>query len=142
MNTQPYIRWFADTCIEDVPLVGGKNASLGEMVRELGGRGVKIPNGFSITAGAYRHFIREAALDPVIHAALCDLDTHNTAILGERGENRFIYSICAHQVDHGHRFRLPSPMRSVFGLNTSDMRPIGGKINDQSGCGDRDAHAT
>ncbi len=86
MNTQPYIRWFADTCIEDVPLVGGKNASLGEMVRELSGRGVKIPNGFSITAGAYRHFIREAALDPVIHAALCDLDTHNTAILGERGE--------------------------------------------------------
>jgi pyruvate,water dikinase len=86
MNTQPYIRWFADTCIDDVPLVGGKNASLGEMVRELGGRGVKIPNGFSITAGAYRHFIREAALDPVIHAALCDLDTHNTAILGERGE--------------------------------------------------------
>jgi pyruvate,water dikinase len=86
MEPQPYIKWFGDTCIDDVPLVGGKNASLGEMVRELGGRGVKVPNGFSITAEGYRHFIREAELDPIIHAALCDLDTHNTSDLGERGE--------------------------------------------------------
>ena len=48
-----YIRWFEDIRIEDVPLVGGKNASLGEMYRELIPKGVKIPNGFTITAEGY-----------------------------------------------------------------------------------------
>ncbi len=60
MNTSPFIKWFADITIDDVPLVGGKNASLGEMVRELASKGVKVPDGFAITAEAYRHFIREA----------------------------------------------------------------------------------
>ena len=50
----PFIRWFADITIADVPLVGGKNASLGEMVRELSSKGVKVPDGFAITAEAYR----------------------------------------------------------------------------------------
>ncbi|HDH16152.1 MAG TPA: hypothetical protein ENG90_06705, partial [Gammaproteobacteria bacterium] len=48
-----YIRWFEKLGIEDIPLVGGKNASLGEMYRELTPQGVKIPNGFAITADAY-----------------------------------------------------------------------------------------
>ena len=65
MNTStphPFIKWFADITIDDVPLVGGKNASLGEMVRELAGKGVKVPDGFAITAEAFRHFIREAGI--------------------------------------------------------------------------------
>ena len=45
-----YIRWFEELRIEDVPLVGGKNASLGEMYRELTSQGVRVPNGFAITA--------------------------------------------------------------------------------------------
>ncbi len=84
MNARPFIKWFQDTGIEDIPLVGGKNASLGEMVRELGGKCVKIPDGFSVTAEGYRHFIREAELDPVIRAALTGLDTHDVALLAER----------------------------------------------------------
>jgi hypothetical protein len=48
-----YVRWFEETKIEDVPLVGGKNASLGEMYRELTNKGIKIPNGFAVTADAY-----------------------------------------------------------------------------------------
>ena len=60
---QPFIKWFADITIGDIPLVGGKNASLGEMVRELTGKGVKVPDGFAITAEAYRRFLREARLD-------------------------------------------------------------------------------
>jgi len=49
-----YVRWFEEVTIEDVPLVGGKNASLGEMYRELTGQGVKIPNGFvGLTAKPY-----------------------------------------------------------------------------------------
>ena len=49
-----YIRWFAELGVGDVAIAGGKNASLGEMVRELGARGVNVPNGFAVTADAYR----------------------------------------------------------------------------------------
>jgi pyruvate,water dikinase len=86
MNSQSYIKWFGETTIADIPQVGGKNASLGEMVRELGGMGVKVPDGFSITASGYRHFILEAELDPVIRAALAGLDTQDAAQLAERGQ--------------------------------------------------------
>ena len=81
----PFIKWFADITIADVPLVGGKNASLGEMVRELAGKGVQVPNGFAITAEAYRYFIREAGIDKHIHATLADLDTRDMANLSQRG---------------------------------------------------------
>lgn len=57
-----YVRWFEEIRIEDVPLVGGKNASLGEMYRELGTRGVKIPNGFAATAEAYWHVVDSAGI--------------------------------------------------------------------------------
>jgi pyruvate,water dikinase len=53
-----FIRWFHEIGLADVPLVGGKNASLGEMYRELTSRGVKIPNGFVITAGGYWSVLR------------------------------------------------------------------------------------
>ncbi len=86
MNALPFIKWFADINIDDVALVGGKNASLGEMVRELSGQGVKVPNGFAITAEAYRHFIREAGIDAHIRATLADLDTRDMANLSERGQ--------------------------------------------------------
>ena len=84
-ESHPFIKWFADITIADVPLVGGKNASLGEMVRELSGKGVKVPDGFAITAEAFRHFIRTAKLDKVIRSTLADLDTHDMANLSQRG---------------------------------------------------------
>ncbi|QDU29272.1 Phosphoenolpyruvate synthase [Anatilimnocola aggregata] len=80
-----FIKWFADIAIGEIPLVGGKNASLGEMVRELTGKGVKVPDGFAITAEAFRHFIREARLDERIRTTLSDLDTHDMANLSQRG---------------------------------------------------------
>ncbi len=82
---QPYIKWFADITIADIPLVGGKNASLGEMVRELASKGVKVPNGFAVTAEAFRFFIREAKLDQVIRTTLADLNTQDMANLRARG---------------------------------------------------------
>ena len=54
-----YIRWFKELTIKDIPLVGGKNASLGEMYSKLLKKGVPIPNGFALTAEAYRFFITE-----------------------------------------------------------------------------------
>ncbi len=80
------ILWFKDLEIDDVPLVGGKNASLGEMYRELTKKGVKIPNGFAITANAYRYFIESAGIKEEIKKILSDLDTSNTRNLFERGE--------------------------------------------------------
>jgi pyruvate,water dikinase len=79
------VKWFAEIGIEDVPLVGGKNASLGEMYRELASKGVKVPNGFAITADAYRAFLREAELEAIIKDTLKDLDTHDLENLRRRG---------------------------------------------------------
>ena len=61
-----YIRWFAELGLDDIPLVGGKNASLGEMYCALSATGVNVPPGFAITADAYRAFLREAQLDQTI----------------------------------------------------------------------------
>lgn len=72
-----YVKWFAEIGIDDIPLVGGKNASLGEMVRELTAKGVKVPNGFAITAEAYRYFLRESGTDRQIAEILRDLDTRD-----------------------------------------------------------------
>ena len=85
MNAQTFIKWFADITIDDVPLVGGKNASLGEMVRELAAKGVRVPNGFAITAEAYRYFVREAGIDAHIRSLLADIDTRDMTNLSERG---------------------------------------------------------
>jgi len=49
-NDRKFILWFHEIGIDDIPLVGGKNASLGEMYRKLKNRGIKVPNGFAITA--------------------------------------------------------------------------------------------
>ena len=82
--TAPFIKWFADTGIGDVPLVGGKNASLGEMVRELTAKGVKVPNGFSMTADAYRYFLRATGVDRQIDEILTGLDTRDLENLRSR----------------------------------------------------------
>ncbi len=86
MNTTPrYIKWFAETHIEDIPLVGGKNASLGEMFRELGAQGVKVPDGFAVTAEGYRHFLRSTGLEARIRQILDGLDTRDMDNLQHRG---------------------------------------------------------
>ena len=60
------IEWFEKISIEDVPHVGGKNASLGEMYQELKDKGVKVPNGFATTADAFREFLRVNDLESTI----------------------------------------------------------------------------
>lgn len=80
-----FIKWFSDITIDDVPLVGGKNASLGEMYRELTSKGVKVPNGFAVTAEAYRYFLSEAGLDATIRDILEGLDTRDMDNLRQRG---------------------------------------------------------
>jgi len=79
-----YIRWFSELSAADVPSVGGKNASLGEMVRELATEGVRVPNGFAITAEAYRHVLDQADAWPRLHAALAGLDVGDVDDLARR----------------------------------------------------------
>jgi len=81
-----FIKWFEELKIADVPLVGGKNASLGEMIQNLGKKGVNVPSGFAITAYAYQYMIEKAGVDKKIKEILSDLDTHNVRNLAERGE--------------------------------------------------------
>jgi pyruvate,water dikinase len=81
-----FIRWFRELGIGDVPLVGGKNASLGEMFQALTPRGVRVPDGFAVTAEGYRHFLRSAGLDRRIDTILHGLDTHDLANLAARGD--------------------------------------------------------
>jgi pyruvate, water dikinase len=80
-----HIIWFKDLGIKDVPIVGGKNASLGEMYHKLTKKGVKVPNGFAITAEAYRYLLRDAGVEDEIKRILSDLDTSNIDNLRERG---------------------------------------------------------
>lgn len=79
------VKWFESIGIEDIPVVGGKNASLGEMYRELASQGVRVPNGFAVTADAYRMFVREAGLDRILKDILKDLDVRELANLSQRG---------------------------------------------------------
>ena len=82
-----FILWFKDLTINDVPLVGGKNASLGEMYRTLTKKAINIPNGFAVTAYAYRHFLKKAKIQNKIRQILSDLDTSNMRNLAEKGRN-------------------------------------------------------
>lgn len=81
-----FILWFDQLGIEDVPLVGGKNAALGEMYSNLGKLGIAVPNGFAITAKAYRLFLESAKLTDKIKKVLSDLDTRDMRNLSKRGE--------------------------------------------------------
>lgn len=85
-HAEQYILWFEDITINDVELVGGKNASLGEMYREVSSHGINIPYGFAITATAYKHLIEYSGADKQITSILSDLDTHDLRNLQERGE--------------------------------------------------------
>ncbi len=86
MGKEPFILWFDQIGIKDVPIVGGKNASLGEMYQHLTSKGVNIPNGFAITAAAYRHLLKEAGIEKAIRKELDGLDTHNISDLKKRGK--------------------------------------------------------
>ena len=79
--TARLVRWFATLGIADVPEVGGKNASLGELYSHLGAAGVLVPNGFALTAGAYREALAAAGAGPRLHALLDGLDVTDVAAL-------------------------------------------------------------
>ncbi|MFO0826124.1 MAG: phosphoenolpyruvate synthase [Gemmataceae bacterium] len=80
-----FIRWFREIGLSDVASVGGKNASLGEMYRELTPTGIRIPNGFAVTAEAYRYFLRASGLGEDIRKTLVGLNTNDLTALADCG---------------------------------------------------------
>ncbi len=80
-----YIIWFDSLGMDDVKRVGGKNASLGEMISNLSGMGVKVPGGFATTADAYRLFLEHKQLNDRINALLNSLDVDDVRKLAEAG---------------------------------------------------------
>ena len=71
---QALVLWFDEIGINDIPIVGGKNASLGEMIGQLTPKGVNVPTGFATTAYAYRYFIQSAGLEEKLRNLFADLD--------------------------------------------------------------------
>ncbi|MBD6619528.1 phosphoenolpyruvate synthase [Komarekiella sp. 'clone 1'] len=80
------ILWFDEVGISDIPLVGGKNASLGEMIQQLSPKGIDVPTGFATTAYAYRYFIKSAGLEAKLRKLFADLDVEDVKNLRERGK--------------------------------------------------------
>ena len=80
-----YIRWFKELSLDDLGLVGGKNASLGEMFQQLTPLGVRIPDGFAVTAQAYRDALDAADAWPELHQLLDKLDKTDTDALARAG---------------------------------------------------------
>ena len=84
MATRDYVRWFSDIRLGDVTLVGGKTASLGELYSTLSNQGVRVPNGFALTAGAYRDALTAAKAWDRLHHLLDNLDKRNIDVLAKR----------------------------------------------------------
>ena len=92
--TFKYIRFFDEIGIEDIPLVGGKNASLGEMYQKLAHQGVKVPNGFAITAEAYRYTLERSNCWNALRETLEGLQPNDVEMLARCGKKarEIIYS--------------------------------------------------
>ncbi|MBI3993211.1 MAG: phosphoenolpyruvate synthase [Candidatus Lambdaproteobacteria bacterium] len=84
-KSKQLIYWFSDLGIKDVPIVGGKNASLGEMFANLTEKGVRVPDGYAISAYAYEYYVDSSGIRGEIERLLKALDRHNLAQLAETG---------------------------------------------------------
>jgi len=93
MPAQSYVRWFSDIRLSDVAEVGGKTASLGELYAMLAAEGVRVPEGFALTARAYRDALTAAGIEDELRRLLSGFDHHDVALLADRGaaSRRLVY---------------------------------------------------
>jgi pyruvate,water dikinase len=113
MERSKYLRFFDEIGIEDVPLVGGKNASLGEMYRKLSAEGVRVPNGFAITAESYRLMLEEAGAWGPLHSVLDELKPHDVSDLARRAK-------LAREIVYGAG--IPGRLRNEIGAAYAKLR--------------------
>ena len=116
-----FVKWFSEVGIDDVPIVGGKNAALGEMYSNLVPLGVNIPDGFALTANAYRHFFKDTGLDEKIKEILSDLDTKDIRNLQIRGKK------CREVI---LKSSLPQDLQNIIALSYKKLGEKYGKNND------------
>ena len=121
MSTTDYVRWFSDIRLGDVALVGGKNASLGELYATLSGQGVRVPNGFALTAEAFRDALTATNAWQRLHQLLDNLDKRHVDILATRATEarEIVYRATAtgplrEQVDRAYR-----QLESEYGANVA-----------------------
>ena len=119
LKENKFILWFNDLTISDIPFVGGKNASLGEMFRNLSKKGVSVPNGFAITSYAYRYLLENSGAQDKIKKILSGLNTKSMSNLQERGkkvrnliQNLEFPSDLYHEISHAYRL-----MQKEYGKN-------------------------
>ncbi len=99
VHEQPLLLWFKDCGIADVPVVGGKNASLGEMIRNLTAKGIRVPNGFATTAHAYQNFLQANGLDTKLRELFSGLSVENLQQLRNVGSQARAMILEAHMPD-------------------------------------------
>ncbi|MBL8003164.1 MAG: phosphoenolpyruvate synthase, partial [Flavobacteriales bacterium] len=85
MSTPPYLKWLHEVELSDIDTVGGKNASLGEMIRNLGRLGVQVPGGFVVTVASYQAFIAHNDLDQKIRDIVAKLNTDDVENIRRTG---------------------------------------------------------
>ncbi|HMU12686.1 MAG: phosphoenolpyruvate synthase [Bacteroidetes bacterium] len=85
MSTPTFLKWLHEVELKDIPTVGGKNASLGEMIQHLGKLGVQVPGGFVVTVASYEAFIAHNELDQKIHDIVAGLDTDDVENIRRTG---------------------------------------------------------
>ena len=92
---QEYVLWYQELGMHDVNRVGGKNASLGEMISNLANAGVQVPGGFATTAEAFNEFLDQSGLEAKIHHVLDARDVDDVNALAEAGKDIHRYTIPA-----------------------------------------------
>src|SRR5882672_1512481 len=96
MTNEAYVLPFAHLRMQDIPRVGGKNASLGEMISQLSPLGVRVPGGFATTASAFREFVSRNGLDGKIDTLLASLDVSDVKALALAGATIRRWMVEAH----------------------------------------------
>jgi len=121
MSINDYVRWFSDIRLGDVALVGGKNASLGELYSTLSRQGVRVPNGFALTAQAYHDALMAAKAWERLHRLLDNLDKRDVETLAKRAAEarEIVYQATAtgplrEQIDRAYR-----QLETEYGANVA-----------------------
>ncbi len=113
------IKWFNEITINDIPLVGGKNASLGEMYQNLKDKGINVPDGFAVTAESYKFFIKSNNLSEPLKKLLINLDKSDVTQLkkiGEKIRNMILNSPIPRELTE-EIFKAYSKMERKYGEN-------------------------
>ncbi|MDQ7249683.1 phosphoenolpyruvate synthase [Dongia sedimenti] len=121
MATPDLVKWFKDIGIGDVPSVGGKNASLGELYSALAGQGIRVPNGFALTAEAYRTALKDAGAAERLHTLLDGFGHADIRLLAKRAKaaRAIVYAATGGEVLRGQIAEAYRKLEKEYGKNVA-----------------------